>query len=178
MKSIALSLSVILALNSTAFAQVSQTQEASEARQVELLNLAKSNPREALKKMSKEELVQVQQELRTLILGLKYDFDKAEAQDGDRLGYKIRKWGAISTGTLIVLTIGGALAREYTYKGPAVDSDSVAILIFGSMLTVGAIAATAGGQVMVWLTPSEAKKVQNKIDLLVKLSNSIDQNLK
>lgn len=175
MKPFALAIALIFTLNQAVFAQTGLT--ISPAREAQLMALAEQNPKEFLKNLTNDELTQVQRDLRALISGLQVDFSKAEAKDNNRLGYKIRKWGAISTVSIAALTVVGTIVRAGTFKGPSVDNDAVAILIFGGIITVGAAVITASGQMWVWLTPEEADLIQDKIDSLIALSNAIDDKL-
>lgn len=174
MKAVAVFLSVLIAAQG--FAQTAAPMTDSRAR--ELLDMSRRDAKKVIASMSNEELLQVRAELKQLLIGLQADFAVAESADGDRVGYKIRRWGGIGAGTLAVLTAAGFVTRAATFKGPSVDNDAVVILMLGFVATGAAVAVTAAGQVVVWLTPSEAKAVQSKIDGLVALTNLIDKKLR
>lgn len=173
MKNLSLSMAFFIVLNTAAVSHAQAT--VSEQRQQELIELADKNPRKALANLTDAELLQMNTELKQIIQGLQVDMAVAEAQDGEKLGYKIAAFGKVSMLGIVGLAALG-LFKEAKVKGP--DNATAAVIItafFG--LSVASI-VVIGGHALVWLTPSQVAEVQDKIDAMVKLSTAIDKKLK
>ena len=178
MKFISLILALILSLNNLAWADSENLAQStiSEEREMELFAIAQDNPAEIFAKMTDAELLQVAHELNLLIQDLQQDFSAPDDHKDGKLGFTIHEWSKINIPLIVVLTAVGILSRTKTFKN-APDNPATYVVLF--VLGMGvATAISAGNDKMVWLTPEEARVLQEKIMRLRKFSLIIERHLK
>ncbi|KYG63875.1 hypothetical protein AZI86_13735 [Bdellovibrio bacteriovorus] len=190
-KALLLTVSSVLTFNSISVAFADQALDfikpptaeevASQIRQQQLVKIIQEQGgKAALENMTREELIQAKNDLRVIVDALKVDLNRAEAIDGDKVGYLVRNIGGIGIGAGIVMMAVGVLKAE---MAPGkVDFKSNWLIFFsgflGTLTILGSTAVTATGQVMVWLTPSQATKVQERLDKMSKVLDQLEARLK
>jgi hypothetical protein len=178
MKFINLMLALVLSLNNVAWAdpEILVQNTISEEREMELFELAKSNPIGVFAKMTDVELIQVARELKILLQKLQQDFATPVELKDDKLGFPIHEWGEISIPLAIALTSFSVLTRTKSFKNAPDNPATYVVLV---ILGIGvAMAIKAGNDKMLWVTPDEARILQEKIFRLRKLSLIIDGQIK
>lgn len=178
MKFISLMLALVLSLNSIAWAdpEILVVNTISEEREMELFKIAKENPTEIFAKLSDAELIQVAHELNILIQDIQQDFSTPAATKDGKLGFAMHEWSKISIVLAVVLTAFGILSRTKTFKNAPDNPAAYAVIL---ILGVGiAKAIKAGNDKMMWVTPDEARIIQEKTLRIRKLSDIIEGQLK
>ncbi|KYG63877.1 hypothetical protein AZI86_13745 [Bdellovibrio bacteriovorus] len=173
----------ILAMHTMGASLAMANQGGLTERQQQLIQLMEEKgAKQAIRQMSNEELLAAREDLRTIITTLRADFAIAELQDGERLGYKVRTAGLYGVGAAGAIFILGIIDESVGFgsrvAGPDKGGSIMAGMIIGALVGTAAVATTTVGQAMVWLTPSEAAVVQDKLDLMVKALNQLDSRLK
>lgn len=180
MKSKFLAIAVIMSLNVAAPAFAA---DELSARQQQLMQLIENEgPKAALRSMSNEELIAAKDDLRHIVTSLRTDLTIAEAHDGDRLGYTVRKVGVRGVGVVVLLSALLIISDNF---GPMAGKSAAAGGSGGAMVAVmlgipaaALMAATAvSGQAIIWFTPSEAAAVQDRLDSVVKALDIMDKRL-
>lgn len=153
---------------------------ASQTRQQQLVKIIQEQGgKAALENMTREELIQAKNDLRVIVDALKVDLSRAQAVDGDKVGYLVRDIGGIGITVGVVMMAVGIMKAQI--NPGKVDFKSNWLIFFsgflGSLTIMGSTVVTASGQVMVWLTPSQATKVQERIDKMSKVLDQLEARL-
>jgi hypothetical protein len=95
----------------------------------------------------------------------------------------MRKTGLVGIGVGGLVLVAGVLGDELSSaRKLSITAGGggglVVGLIFGGTISAASIATAATGQLVVWLTPSEAAAVQDRIELMAKTLNMLDKRLK
>lgn len=148
--------------------------EMSREREAYLYSLAESQDlRGVLSEFSNEELLEVAAQLRTTITGLNADLAVAVAMDQDRFGYRVRHYAGVGFKTSVVL-MGAGIVDGLASRGRRGER----LFMWSLGGAALSMVAGAGGQVIVWLTPSERAAVQAQIDKVAEFAASIEQRLR
>ncbi|UYL07678.1 hypothetical protein B9G69_011535 [Bdellovibrio sp. SKB1291214] len=175
---------MVLAFNALTPHMATAASSGMSERQQQLMQmLEEKGAKKTLAQMSDEELLQAKEDLRQIIIALKADFDVAETRDGERFGYTLRKTGLVGIGVGGMVLVAGVLGDEVSSSRKLSltaggGGGLVVGLLMGGTMSAASIAAVVSGQMMIWLTPSEAAQVQDRIELMAKTLNMLDKRLK
>lgn len=184
MKKRTLVLAAILALNTMGSSLAMAQGEELTARQQQLMKIVEEKgAKQAVREMSDEELLSAKEDLRRIVQVLQADFAVAEAQDGEKLGYKIRTGGLIglgAAGAILALGIISDSVGAARNLSPAAGGGSGIMvgLLLGALVGSSSVMVMAGGQMIVWLTPSEAAAVEDKIESMARALNALEKRIK
>lgn len=183
MKKKALLMAGILALHTLGASLATAGGDDLSVRQQELMRvLEEKGAKQAIREMTDDELRSVRDDLRGIISTLSEDFAIATLQDGERFGYKVRTVGLYGMGAAAGIFMLGVLDDAFGYGARMAAADrggsTMAGFVLGAMIGTVSVLTATSGQMVVWLTPSEAAQVQSKLQVMVKALNQLENRLK